>query len=66
MHKVPVSIWLISKKNNKLIIPTRFVYLVELPGKGRGFLLPPSWILHVSRTTLAGVQGLARAIAQSL
>ncbi|XP_023344616.1 carboxypeptidase B [Eurytemora carolleeae] len=44
----------------------KFVYLVELPGKGRGFLLPPSWILHVSRTTLAGVQGLARAIAQSL
>jgi len=44
----------------------KWVYLVELPGKGRSFLLPPKWIGHVGRTTVAGVTGLANSIINRL
>ena len=42
------------------------MYLIELPGKGQGFLLPSKWIPHVGRTSVAGVTALARAIARTL
>ena len=40
----------------------RWVYLVELPGKGHGFLLPPRWIRHVGLGQMAGLRGLVTAI----
>jgi hypothetical protein len=44
----------------------KWVYLIELPGKGFGFLLPPRQIRHVARTSLAGLNGLLSSIAATL
>lgn len=44
----------------------KWVYLIELPGKGHGFLLPPKWIQEVARSNLAGLRGLVTAISRTL
>jgi len=44
----------------------KWVYLIELPGKGHGFLLPPKWIKHVAGSSFAGLRGLVTAISRKL
>jgi len=44
----------------------KWVYLIELPGKGHGFLLPPKWIKHVASSSFAGLRGLVTAISRTL
>jgi len=40
----------------------KYVYLIELPGKGKGFLLPHSWIQHVGTTNVEMIRRLSMAI----
>jgi len=44
----------------------KWVYLIELPGRRHGFLLPPKHIKHVARTSMAALHSLAAAIAETL
>lgn len=44
----------------------KYVYLVELPGKGQGFLLPRQWIQHVGNTNVELIRRLSTAIANKL
>jgi len=44
----------------------KWVYLIELPGKGHGFLLPPARIKAVAASSFAGLRGLVTAISRTL
>lgn len=44
----------------------KWVYLIELPGRRHGFLLPPKYIKHIARTSMAALYGMAAAIAETL
>lgn len=44
----------------------KWVYLIELPGKGKGFLIPPRFILPVARSNMEGLSNLAAQIYKTL
>ena len=54
---------MVAKHNTGKHFCFRYVYLIELPGKGKGFLLPRSWIQHVGNTNVELIRRLTTAIA---
>jgi len=44
----------------------KYVFLIELPGKGHAFLLPATWIKHVAKTSLAGLRAFAKHAEKKL